>query len=444
MIDAGTRYVSSLDARSDAILEACTACGACVRACPTPKYTGTDVTDPEAVARGVLEILRTGVGPDNSEAWAADCCGSGQCLTVCEHGINPRFMLTMARRAMLSKRDVTHRKAEGKTAFQTMSRGVRVMSRLQLPRTLMERLNPSSHPERQTPPEIVFYTGCNMLKTPHIGLLCLDVFDRLGVSYAVYGGPSNCCGILQLRPGDTASAGRQIIRTVDRFAATGAGAVVSWCPTCQIQLSETALPSDAEGHPFDTLMLPVFLASRLDDLRPMMTESVNERVALHEFPGSPGVVDAVKALLGAVPGLDLVDIQHPNVGYQLTSLNGIKDVQLGHIAGTFRQAEAAGVTALAGIFHADHRELVAHENQWPFKIVNYMDLIGASMGLNRPDLLKRFKLMQDADAILAATQDMIDLHNLDPEEVRDVIINDLLADQHLPIDRAKHPGAAAT
>ena len=277
-----------------------------------------------------------------------------------------------------------------------------------------------------------------MLRTPHIGLLCLDVFDRLGVSYEVYGGPSNCCGILQLRPGDTANAERQMGRTLDRFAATGTSRVVAWCPTCQMQMSET-LPLAGDSAPFATMMLPVFLASRLDDLKPLMTHRVDKRVALHEFPGSPGVVEAVKALLTAIPGLELVDLDHPGVGYQMSSLSGLPDLQKRHLAGTFRQAEAARVTALAGIYHADHRELVSHQNDWPFEIVNYMDLIGESLGLHRPDLYKRLTLMQDADAILAAQADRIADHGLDPEEVREVILADMLGDQILPRDRALHP-----
>lgn len=432
-------FIDRLDDQVQSIVDACTACGACVRACPTPDILGIDAGDGAAVAAGVLEILKVGKGPGTAEEWAGACCGSGHCLTVCEHGINPRFMLTMARRAMTAGKPEAERRAGGKDAFKTMSRGVRVLSRLQLPPDLMNRLSPSSHPARETAPDIVFYTGCNMLKTPHIGLLCLDVFDRLGVSYEVYGGPSNCCGILQLRPGDTANAGRQAGRTMERFAETGAADVVSWCPTCQMQMTETLTAAPASVSPFDARMLPVFLASRLDDLKPYLTRPVNKRVSLHEYPGSPGVVDAVKALLSAVPGLELVDLEHPGVGYQMSSLDGMPDVQQRHIAGTFRQAEAAGVDVLAGVFHADHRELVDHQNEWPFEIVNYMELIGESMGLSRPDLFKRMKLMQDADAIMAEAADLIETHGLDPEEVRDVILSDIFGERKLPTDRSLHP-----
>jgi hypothetical protein len=61
------------------------------------------------------------------------------------------------------------------------------------------------------------------------------------------------------------------------------------------------------------------------------------------------------------------------------------------------------------------------------------------MGLHREDLFKRYKLMQDVDAILAASQDMIETNNLDPEDVREVVLKDMLGEQLLPIDRQFHP-----
>jgi len=430
------KILESLDTRVDHIIDACTACGKCVEVCPTPALVGIGDTAPETIAAGVLDVLRGEEGPEVSQKWASVCCGSGHCLTVCEHGINPRFMLNMARREMTRRKPEIERRETGKASFKKMSRSVRVISRLQLPPALMERLSPSSHPARETAPDLVFYTGCNMLKTPHIGLLCLDILDRLDASYEVFGGPSNCCGILQLRPGDTENSGRQAGRTIERFAETGASEVLSWCPTCQIQFGETI-----KAEPFGMRMFPVYLAGRLEELRPMMTNRVEKRVALHEFPGSPGVTEAVVALLNAIPGIEIVDLELPKLGYQLTSLLIVPKAMKKHIAATLKGAEAAGVTTLAGVYHADHRELASHENEWPFEVVNYMELIGESMGIPYQDVFKRMKLMQDADAIMADAKDLIDTYKLDPEEVRDLVINDILGDQHLPIDRSLHPAA---
>lgn len=435
-----TTILETLDLRVDDILSACTKCGKCAAVCPTPGIAGIDTSGPEALTAGILDILRSGDGDAAARRWASACCGSGFCLNVCEYGINPRFMLVMARRALLAGQPEAERRDAGKAAFKEMSRGVRVISRLQLPAELLERLSPSSHSAGAGSPDLIFYTGCNMLKTPHIGLLCLDVLDRLDVSYEVYGGPANCCGILQLRTGDTGNAGRQAETTVERFRKSKASEVLSWCPTCQIQFGETLSADGADGG-FDMTMFPIYLARRLNDLRPVMTQPVHKRVALHEYPGSQGVTEAVVRLLKSIPGLEFVDLEMPRAGYVMSSLDTLPEFRRELLAGTFRAAEAAGVTTLAGVYHGDHRELCGHEAEWPFEIVNYMDLIGESMGIHRPDLFKRLKLMDDVDAIIAASGELIDAHGLDLEEVREVVLKNILGERHLPVDRALHDGA---
>ncbi len=434
-----TEFERTLDGRVAGILDACTACGACVEICPTPGIAGIEAAS-ETVATGVVDILRTGHGGADAETWASVCCGTGNCLSVCEHGINPRFMLLMARRAMKRELPELDKREAGKADFKKMSRSAGIISRLQSPPDVLERLVPSSHPERDTPPDLIFYTGCNMPKTPHIGLLCLDVLDRLDVSYEVYGGAANCCGVLQMRQGDIANGGRQLDQTIKRYAATRAPEVLSWCPTCHMQFDEPAAT-----NAFDTAMFPVYLARRLDELRPLMKTSVNKRVALCEFPGSTGVTESVVALLSAVPGIEVVELELPadvpRTGYTMFSLGPLPEFRKKLIAENMRAAERAGVDALVSVYHGDHRELAGHEGAWPFEFVNYMELLGASLGLSHDDSLKRLKLMGDVDMIIEAVADQVTAHNLDVEEVRDVIANDMLTEQILPRDRSQHPGA---
>ena len=51
-----------------------------------------------------------------------------------------------------------------------------------------------------------------------------------------------------------------------------------------------------------------------------------------------------------------------------------------------RELEAgrdAGVDALVAVDHSDHREVCAHDREWPFRIINILEMVGASMGLHR-------------------------------------------------------------
>ena len=88
---------------------------------------------------------------------------------------------------------------------------------------------------------------------------------------------------------------------------------------------------------------------------------------------------------------------------------------------------------MAGVYHACHRDLCAHERNWPFEVVNYMELIGESVGITRPDVFKRLKMLQDVGAIIADSADQIAEYGLEEDEVRDVVLQDVLGEQSLPL-----------
>ncbi|HVC60481.1 MAG TPA: (Fe-S)-binding protein [Acetobacteraceae bacterium] len=426
-------FESVLQNRTREVLEDCTACGRCVEVCPMPGPAGLSAADAPGIAAGVLAILRGDVSPEASARWAAVCSGSGHCIPACPHGVNPRFMLTMARLAMQRRNDAAARRKDGFARFTGMTTGVRVLSRLQLPPELLARFRPDADDPGAASPDVVFYTGCNLLKTPHIALLCFDIMDAMGLRYRVMGGPSHCCGVLQFRAGDLTTSGRIAYRTVDRLGSAG-GRVLTWCPTCQVQLSEVVIP----GRSDDPLALTPFirfLSDHLDDLRPLLRHPVHKRVGLHEHPGIAGVAAAAETILRMVPGLDFVDLAQPRVGYQCNTLNPLPAFKREVHRAQLQAAADAGVTTLAGIYHACHRELCSHERDWPFEVVNFLELVGESMGLTRPDLFKRLKLMQDVDAVLADAAPMIAAHHLDLDEARAVVLSDMLGEQPLPLMR---------
>jgi hypothetical protein len=131
--------------------------------------------------------------------------------------------------------------------------------------------------------------------------------------------------------------------------------------------------------------------------------------------------------------VELVELNQPAVGLQSVNLSVLpaykRELQLKEL----EAARDAKLDALAAVYHSDHRELCAHERDWPFRIVNVLEIVGESMGLRREDHYKRLKVMQDADAILADCQDLIAQHHLDPDVARNVIVKSMLGDQPLPL-----------
>ena len=420
-------FAQALHARAEDVLERCTSCGACFEICPMTGPVGLDAENAADVARGVLDLIRGGAGSAAAAKWASACSGSGNCIPVCPEGVNPRFMLTLARVAANRREERQSRESKGRAAFTKMGRGVRVLSHIQLDAAMLERVHPRAVAEGT--PDVVFYTGCNVLKTPHIVLLCLDILDALGVSYRVMGGPGNCCGVLQFRSADLETSGRIAYRSTDRFAETGAESVLSWCPTCQIQLGENVLPGREARYAMHGFV--AYLADRVDELKPLLRHRVEKRVGLHEHPGVAGVAEAAERVLRTIPGLTFVELEQPRVGYMCNTLPTAYKRDLHR--SLLEAAAAAGVDALAGIYHACHRDLCAHEAEWPFEVVNFLELVGESMGIRYEDHFKRLKKLQDADAVLADVMDLVRAHGLDVDEVRKVIASEMLAEQTLPL-----------
>jgi heterodisulfide reductase subunit D len=433
-------FESILDARIDEMADACTRCGKCVEACPSVAPAGIASAKPQDVISGVIDILRTGAGPEAAKTWASSCMLSGDCIKACDYGVNPRFMLAMARLNMKrATKSLPDRRRAGVESFRKLGQAVATLSKLQLTGEVLGRLGQRHDGAAQTAPEdpdFVFYTGCNILKTPHIALLALDIMDALGVTYRVMGGPTHCCGVHQLRAGDAETFGRFATTTLDKLATGKSGQVLSWCPSCYVRFTETTLPTierQRGARPFEMTPFMRFLAGRLEELKPLLRHRVDMRVALHRHPGVAGAMEAAETILRAIPGVEVVELNQPAVGLQSVNLKVLpayrRELQLKEL----EAARDAKVHALAAVYHSDHRELCAHERDWPFRIVNVLEIVGESMGLRQEDEYKRLKIMQDADAILADCQDLIAQHRLNTDVARDVIVRTMLGDQPLPL-----------
>jgi Fe-S oxidoreductase len=432
-------FEAALQARAATMADACTRCGKCVEVCPATEAAGLTVEErqnPVHVIDGIIDIVRHGQGNDAARKWASGCLLSGECIKACDYGVNPRFLLYMARIAMAHAKETVAQRRDGVEAFRKVAVEVKHLSQMQLDDALLARLGQGANkPVTGEKPDFVFYTGCNVLKTPHIALLALDIMDSIGVTYEVMGGPTHCCGIVQMRMGDVATSGRFGEATIDKLSHSKSGQVVSWCPSCQVQFTETTLPileKTRGAKPFEMTPFTLFLRKKLDRLRPLLRERVPMRIALHRHPGIHGVVEAAEDILRAVPGIEIVDLQQPAVGLQSNNLRVLPDYRRQLQQAELAAAEAAGIDALVAVYHSDHRELCAHERDWPFRIMNMYEIVGASMGLHHDDHFKRFKIMQDADAILADCRDLVQKHGLDVETTR-LAIKAMLDEQPAPL-----------
>ena len=138
-------FEAAVEMRVDEMVDACTRCGKCVEACPSVKPAGIADAAPQDVIGGILDILRDGHGPEASRKWAQACTLSGECITACDEGVNPRFLLAMARVAIAkASHDLPARRRQGLEKYRDLGRDVAMLSQLQLNDEVLERLGQKS------------------------------------------------------------------------------------------------------------------------------------------------------------------------------------------------------------------------------------------------------------------------------------------------------------
>src|SRR5271157_1966851 len=73
-------FETALGGRVEQMLDACTRCGKCVEVCPSVLPAGIADVNPQDIIAGVLDIARTGDGPEASRKWASFRQNHAECL----------------------------------------------------------------------------------------------------------------------------------------------------------------------------------------------------------------------------------------------------------------------------------------------------------------------------------------------------------------------------
>src|SRR5262249_56456563 len=138
-------------------------------------------------------------------------------------------------------------------------------------------------------------------------------------------------------------------------------------------------------------------------------------------------------------GIELVDLEQPRVGYMCNSLAPVSEYKRELHAQELAAAQAAGVDCLVGIYHACHRELCAHETTYSFKIVNFLELVGEAMDIQRDDFFKQWKMMQDVDRVLAEVAGQAVAARVGLGSGRAGVVGHMLGEQPLPVGAQSAP-----
>ena len=397
-------YADRLEALVADAADRCTGCGKCFEACPTAREIGLDAGEAKARVGELSALtLNGGAAAEGLQKWLNACDGSARCSAACPEGINVRQWVTIAKMKAL---DAVRPREVGATAaagrFRHMAQAVRLLASMQLPsETLKKILQPA---ERRTA-EILFYTGCNVLRTPHIVLNVMDILDALELDFDVVGGTSHCCGVYQFQEADLPTYEKMGHRTFQRFGQSGASKVLTWCPTCTKNFDE--LEKDVEEPFFDLGHISEFLAANLETLKARFVDQPKRRVVIHEHLGIGATVDSIRKLLGAVPNLELVElVQDSGFSYACGGQAAkFKDREQAIHRALAEGAVAAGADTIVTMYHSCHRALAGAEAAYPLRVVNFTDVIAEALGRGgHPDYYRLYKAGGPMDEAVAAAR----------------------------------------
>ncbi len=403
-------YADRLEALVAEAADRCTGCGKCFEACPTARESGLDASAAVQRVGELVSLTREGgAAAPLLDSWLGACDGSAQCTAACPEGINVRQWVTIARmKSLQAVRPVQEGAANAASRFRHMAQAVRLLASMQLPsETLKQILAPA---ERRTA-DVLFYTGCNVLRTPHIVLNVMDILDALELDFDVVGGTAHCCGVYQFQEADLPTYERMGHRTFQRFGQSGASKVLTWCPTCTKNFDE--LEKDVEEPSFDLGHVSEFLAANLEALKARFTaDQPKRRVVIHEHQGIGATVESIRKLLCAVPNLELVELPQDS-GFSYAC---------GGQAAKFKQREQAihralvmgaveaGADTIVTMYHSCHRSLAGAQAIYPsLRVVNFTDVLAEALGRGgHPDYYQLYKQGGAMDEAVTAARGFLE------------------------------------
>lgn len=375
-----------------ALATACTACGKCVEVCPVVPAIELHGEMPESVTRSVRGMLAGRAPSPGAAAWAHACNGCGECIPACPEGINPRKMLVLA--------NTLRAREEGRTPelFRKMSRAIRLVAGMQLVPAEFARL---LTPPRTRDAPVLFYVGCNPIRTPHLLFNTMVVLEAIGIDYEVVGGPGACCGIIQQKwEGDLATGERVTAGTLRRFEGFKPERVLTWCPSCQIHLGESL--AGFRRTSFDLDHVTDFLVAHEARLRAKFTHPVRERVVLHAHIGLTEIGRNVAALLAAVPGLTLLEtVWEPGYACGGSGCNRAPALAAREHARLLDRVRETRADILVTLYHGCHAAFVRAEKDDGVRVANFTELLAEALGsVPHEDRLKRYLLTDDLKLVV--------------------------------------------
>ena len=204
--------------------------------------------------------------------------------------------------------------------------------------------------------KIAFYVGCtSSYRMQQLAQDTMKILQALGEDVAVLGEDEWCCGSVLLRTGQRSQIKEIVAHNIEALKNTGAEIVVASCTGCFKTISGDYPVISGQELPFKMMHITQFLAQQIENGKLKFKKPINEKVTYHDpchLGLHAGEYEAPRAILKAIPGLELVEMDNIREESRCCGAGGgmkagMPDVALGIGRVRVDEAEETGASILA-------------------------------------------------------------------------------------------------
>ena len=202
--------------------------------------------------------------------------------------------------------------------------------------------------------KVLLWLGCTAVydvNVKQIAISTINILETLGIDYGCLGGDEKCCGSVLLRMGD-AEFGRIAGDNIKQLNALGIETLVSSCSGCFKTIREDYAKVGQLN--FEVLHFVEYLRRLLEDKKLPAFQPLEKKITFHDpchLGRASGVFDDPRIILGAIPGLELIEMPRSREYSRCCGAGGglkagYPDIQNKMAQERVREAQATGAQEL--------------------------------------------------------------------------------------------------